>query len=398
MDLRSERIKNMAESATLAMAAKSREMKQQGLDVISLSLGEPDFKTPKHIQEGAKAAIDEGKYFGYPPVNGYADLRQAISDKFKKDNKLDYTADQIVVSNGAKQSIANVFLALLDPGDEVVVFSPFWVSYSALVELAEGTCVFIKGGIEDDFKATAAQLKAAITDKTKAIIFSSPCNPTGSVFDEAELTAIADVLKDYPNVTVISDEIYELINYGEKHVSIGAIDGMQDRTVTVNGFAKGFAMTGWRIGYIGAPTWLAKAANKIQGQITSANCSIAQRAGLTALTSPLDASYEMVEQYKLRRTMVFDLLSEIPGMEVNMPGGAFYFFPNVKSFFGKKVGDREINNASDLCIYLLEDANVSTVTGEAFGDPDCMRMSYAASEKDLKTAIARIKESLAKLA
>jgi aspartate aminotransferase len=398
MDLRSKRIKNMAESATLAMAAKSREMKQQGLDVISLSLGEPDFKTPKHIQEGAKAAIDEGKYFGYPPVNGYADLRQAISEKFKKDNNLDYTADQIVVSNGAKQSIANVFLALLDPGDEVVVFSPFWVSYSALVELAEGKCVFIKGGIEDDFKATAAQLKAAITAKTKAIIFSSPCNPTGSVFDEAELTAIADVLKDYPNVTVISDEIYELINYGEKHVSIGAIDGMQDRTVTVNGFAKGFAMTGWRIGYIGAPTWLAKAANKIQGQITSANCSIAQRAGLTALTSPLDASYEMVEQYKLRRTMVFDLLSEIPGMEVNMPGGAFYFFPNVKSFFGKKVGDREINNASDLCIYLLEDANVSTVTGEAFGDPDCMRMSYAASEKDLKTAIARIKESLAKLA
>jgi len=398
MDLRSERIKNMAESATLAMAAKSREMKQQGLDVISLSLGEPDFKTPKHIQEGAKAAIDEGKYFAYPPVNGYADLRQAISDKFKKDNNLDYTADQIVVSNGAKQSIANVFLALLDPGDEVVVFSPFWVSYSALVELAEGKCVFIKGGIEDDFKATAAQLKAAISDKTKAVIFSSPCNPTGSVFNVTELTAIADVLKGYSNITVISDEIYELINYGDKHVSIGSIEGMQDKTVTVNGFAKGFAMTGWRIGYIGAPTWLAKAANKIQGQITSANCSIAQRAGLTALTSPLDASYEMVEQYKKRRSMVYDLLSEIPGMEVNMPGGAFYFFPNVKSFFGKKVGDLTINNASDLCIYLLEDGNVSTVTGEAFGDPDCMRMSYAASEEDLKTAIARIKESLAKLA
>lgn len=398
MDLRSERIKTMAESATLAMAAKSREMKQQGLDVISLSLGEPDFKTPKHIQEGAKAAIDEGKYFAYPPVNGYADLRQAISDKFKKENNLHYTADQIVVSNGAKQSIANVFLALLDPGDEVVVFSPFWVSYSALVELAEGKCVFIKGGIEDDFKATAAQLKAAISDKTKAVIFSSPCNPTGSVFNETELKAMADVLKDYPNITVISDEIYELINYGDKHVSIGSIDGMQDKTVTVNGFAKGFAMTGWRIGYIGAPTWLAKAANKIQGQITSANCSIAQRAGLTALTSPLDASYEMVEQYKKRRSMVYDLLSEIPGLEVNMPGGAFYFFPNVKSFFGKKAGDRVINNASDLCIYLLEEAHVSTVTGEAFGDPDCMRMSYAASEEDLKTAIARIKESLAKLA
>ena len=241
MDLRSERIKSMAESATLAMAAKARELKQQGIDVISLSLGEPDFKTPKHIQEGAKAAIDEGKYFAYPPVNGYLDLRQAISDKFKKENGLDYSADQIVVSNGAKQSIANVFLAMLDPGDEVIVFSPYWVSYSALVELAEGKCVFVGGGIENDFKATAAQLKEAITDKTKALIFSSPCNPTGSVFSEQELKDIATVLKDHPNITVISDEIYELINYGEKHVSIGSIDGMQDRTVTVNGFAKGFA-------------------------------------------------------------------------------------------------------------------------------------------------------------
>lgn len=397
MDLRSERIKNMAESATLAMAAKARELKQQGVDVISLSLGEPDFKTPKHIQEGAKAAIDEGKYFAYPPVNGYLDLREAISAKFKKENNLDYSADQIVVSNGAKQSIANVFLALLDPGDEVVVFSPYWVSYSALVELAEGKCVFVNGGIENDFKPTAAQLKEAITDKTKALIFSSPCNPTGSVFSKKELEDIAEVLRDYPNIVVLSDEIYELINYGEKHYSIGALAGMIDRTVTINGFAKGFAMTGWRVGYIGAPLWLAKAANKIQGQITSANCSIAQRAALTALTTSYEPSYEMVKEYRARRDMVHGLLSEIPGVEVNMPGGAFYFFPNVSSYFGKSLDGKEIKDATDLSIYLLEDSNVSVVTGDAFGDPNCIRMSYAASEEDLKTAMARIKASLAKL-
>ena len=397
MDLRSERIKSMAESATLAMAAKARELKQQGIDVISLSLGEPDFKTPKHIQEGAKAAIDEGKYFAYPPVNGYLDLRQAISEKFKKDNGLDYTADQIVVSNGAKQSIANVFLALLDPGDEVIVFSPYWVSYSALVELAEGKCVFVNGGIENDFKATAAQLKEAITDKTKALIFSSPCNPTGSVFSEQELSEIAEVLKDHPNIVVISDEIYELINYGEKHVSIGAMPDMIERTVTINGFAKGFAMTGWRVGYIGAPLWLAKAANKIQGQITSANCSIAQRAALTALTSSYEPSYEMVKEYARRRELVHGLLSEIPGVEVNMPGGAFYFFPNVSSFFGKSVDGKVIANADDLSLYLLEDAHVSVVTGDAFGDPNCLRLSYAASEEELRTAVDRMKASLAKL-
>lgn len=398
MDLRSERIKNMAESATLAMAAKARELKQQGIDVIGLSLGEPDFKTPKHICEGAKSAIDEGKYFSYPPVNGYGDLREAISEKFKKDNNLDYSPEQIVVSNGAKQSIANVFMALLDKGDEVIVLSPFWVSYSALVELAEGKCVFVKGGIENDFKATAEQVKSAITDKTKAIIFSSPCNPTGSVFTAEELSAIAEVLEDHPNIVVLSDEIYELINYGSKHESIGAFPGMIERTVTINGFAKGFAMTGWRVGYIGAPLWLAKAANKIQGQLTSANCSIAQRAALTALTSSLEPSYEMVKEYESRRALVHGLLSDIPGMTVNMPGGAFYFFPNVSSFFGKSAGDTKINNATDLCIYLLEDARVSVVTGDAFGDPDCFRLSYAASVEDLKTAVSRIKESLAKLA
>lgn len=394
MDLRSERIKKMAESATLAMAAKAREMKQQGHDVISLSLGEPDFKTPKHIQEGAKAAIDEGKYFAYPPVNGYLDVRQAISEKFKRDNGLDYAPDQIVVSNGAKQSIANVFMALLDPGDEVIVFSPFWVSYSALIELAEGTCVYVNGELEQDFKVTPQQLKDAITSKTKAIIFSSPCNPTGSVFTKEELEGLASVLKDYPDIVVISDEIYELINYTGAHASMGTIEGMLERTVTVNGLAKGFAMTGWRVGYIGAPVWLAKAANKIQGQITSANCSIAQRASLTALTSPYEPSFEMAKEYDRRRHIVYDLLKEIPGFEVNMPQGAFYFFPDVRAWFGKG----SIQNASDFCIYILETAKVSLVTGEAFGEPKCIRLSYAASEEDLREAISRIKSALEAIA
>lgn len=397
MDLRSQRIKSMAESETLAMAAKARELKQQGVDVISLSLGEPDFKTPKHISEGAKKAIDEGKYFAYPPVNGYLDLRQAISEKFKKENGLDYSAEQIVVSNGAKQSIANVFLAILDPGDEVIIFSPFWVSYSALVELAEGKCVYIKGGIENDFKATAAQLQAAITPKTKAIIFSSPCNPTGSVFTKAELAAVAKVLEPHPNITVIADEIYELINFEAEHVSIGTMPGMLERTVTVNGFAKGFAMTGWRVGYIGAPLWLAKAANKMQGQLTSANCSIAQRAALVALTSTLEPSKEMVKEYAKRRELVYGLLKDIPGFKVNMPAGAFYFFPNVSSYYGKSVNGRKITNGGEFCMYLLEDVGVSLVTGEAFGDPECVRLSYAASEAELKEAIARMKKSLAKL-
>ena len=397
MDLRSDRIKSIPESATLAMAAKSREMKQQGIDVISLSLGEPDFKTPKHIQEGAKAAIDEEKYFAYPPVNGYLDLRQAISEKFEKENGLQYGPDQIVVSNGAKQSIANIFLSILNDGDEVVVFAPFWVSYTALIILAGGKPVFVKGGIENDFKATAAQLREAISDKTKAVIFSSPCNPTGSVFLQSELEAIAEVLTDHPDIVVIADEIYEKINFTGDHVSIGTLPGMIDRTVTVNGFSKGFAMTGWRIGYIGAPLWLAKAASKIQGQLTSANSSIAQRAGYVALTTSQEPTDEMAKAYEQRRALVYDLLKSIPGFEVNMPGGAFYFFPNVKAYFGKQVDGNVIENATDLCMYLLEDARVSLVTGEAFGDPDCVRLSYAASKEELETAISRIKESLAKL-
>jgi aspartate aminotransferase len=317
-------------------------------------------------------------------------LRKAISDKFKKDNGLDYSPDQIVVSNGAKQSISNVFYALLNPGDEVIIFTPFWVSYTAMVQLAGGTPVFIEGGIENDFKATAQQLKLAISPKTKAVIFSSPCNPTGSVFTETELKSIAEVLENHPEIICISDEIYEHINFTGKHVSIANFPGMYERTVTVNGFSKGYAMTGWRVGYIGAPVWLAKAANKIQGQYTSGNSSISQRAAYIALTEKDNSTRQMAEAYLHRRALVFDMLQEIPGWEVNMPEGAFYFFPNVKDNFNRG----KIKNASDLCMYLLEDAEVSLVTGEAFGAPECVRLSYAASEDQLKTAIKRIKSTI----
>lgn len=393
----SDRLANLEESATLAMAAKARELKEKGVNVISLSLGEPDFKTPKHIQEGAKAAIDEGKYFGYPPVNGYLDLRQAIADKFKSENGLEYGPNDIVVSNGAKQSIANVMYSLVNPGDEVIIFSPYWVSYSAIVQLTEGKAVYVKGGIESDFKVTGQQLKEAITDKTKVVIFSSPCNPTGAVFTKEELTEIADVLRAHEGIYVISDEIYEHINYTGQHVSFASLPGMHDRTITVNGFAKGFAMTGWRVGYIGAPTWIAKACNKMQGQITSANCGISQRAALTALTSDLGPTKEMAAEYLRRRDLVHGLLEGVDGFKVNMPTGAFYFFPDVSAYFGKSNGTTTIKDASDFALYILEDAHVSVVTGQAFGDPDCIRLSYAASEEDLREAINRIKTSLAKL-
>ena len=397
MEMLSDRIRNMAESATLAMAAKARELKAKGVNVISLSLGEPDFKTPKHIQEGAKDAIDTEKYFGYPPVNGYLDVRQAISDKFKRENDLAYSADQIVISNGAKQSIANIFQAIINEGDEVVVFAPFWVSYSALIELAGGIPVYVKGDIASDFKVTADQLAAAITPKTKALIFSSPCNPTGSVFTKGELEELSKVVLKHDDLVVIADEIYEHINYTGAHASIGALPGMIDRTVTVNGMAKGFAMTGRRVGYIGAPLWLAKACNKVQGQFTSANCGIAQRAAFTALTSDLGPTYEMSKEYLRRRDLVKDLLDEIPGFKTNIPQGAFYFFPDVSAYFGKSDGETTINTAGDLCIYILDHAQVSLVTGEAFGDDNCIRLSYAASEEDLREAIKRIKESLSKL-
>lgn len=397
MNIVSDRILNMTESATLAMAAKAREYKAKGINVISLSLGEPDFKTPQHIQDGAKQAIDTGKYFAYPPVNGYLDLREAISAKFKKENGLDYSADQIVVSNGAKQSIANIFQSIINEGDEVVVFSPFWVSYSALIELAGGVPVFVNGGIENDFKVTGDQFAAAITPKTKAMIFSSPCNPTGSVFTKEELESIAEVVLKHDNLIVISDEIYEHINYTGAHASIGALPGMLEKTVTVNGMAKGFAMTGWRVGYIGAPLWLAKACSKIQGQFTSANCSIAQRAAFTALTTDLAPTREMSAEYLRRRDMVKELLDEIPGVKTNMPQGAFYFFPDVSYFFGKSDGTTTINDADELALYILENAQVSVVTGGAFGAPNCIRLSYAASEQDLRNAISQMKSALAKL-
>lgn len=398
MNQLSDRINNMPESATLAMAAKAREYKSRGIDVISLSLGEPDFKTPKHIQEGAKAAIDTEKYFAYPPVSGYQDVREAIAEKFKRENNLDYSPDQIVISNGAKQSIANVFQALINEGDEVIVFSPFWVSYSALVELPGGVPVYVKGTLDNDFKVTPEQLQSAISDKTKAVIFSSPCNPTGSVFTRAELEALAKVLQQHKHIVVLADEIYEHINYTEEgHASMGAIPGMLDQTVTINGMAKGFAMTGWRVGYLGAPLWLAKACTKIQGQFTSANCSIAQRATLIALTTDLGPTKEMAKEYLRRRGLVKDLLDDIPGFRTNVPQGAFYFFPDVSAYFGKEVGGKVIANATDLSLYILEEAHVSLVTGEAFGDPNCIRLSYAASEKDLRTAIQRMKEALAKL-
>jgi aspartate aminotransferase len=393
----SNRINAIEESATLAMAAKAREFKNKGIDVINLSLGEPDFKTPQHICDAAKKAIDDGKYFSYPPVAGYQDLREALAAKYVKENNVPYKAENIVVSNGAKQSIANVMLALLNPGDEVIVFAPYWVSYDALVRLAEATPVLVKGGIENDFKVTAAQVENAITPKTKAIIFSSPCNPTGSVFSKKELESIAAVVLKHPNLLVIADEIYEHINFTGDQTSMASLPGMFDRTITVNGFAKGFAMTGWRIGYIGAPKWVADGCNKVQGQITSANCSISQRGALAAITGDLAPTKIMVQEYHKRRDIVYNLLKEIPGVKANYPTGAFYFFPDVSYYYGKKDGDRVIKNGDDFCFYMLEKGWVSLVPGGAFGDENCVRLSYAASEKELVEAMKRMKEALAVL-
>jgi aspartate aminotransferase len=397
MEQLSERIKAMEESATIAMAQKARELKSQGIDVISLSLGEPDFKTPEHVCQAAKAAIDEGKYFSYTPVPGYADLRQAIADKLKRDNQLAYSPEQIVVSTGAKQSIANTFMCLLNPGDEVIVYAPYWVSYAEIIKLAGGIPVAIEGSLENNFKATAGQLKAAITDKTKAVIFSSPCNPTGAVFSREEMQAMAEALRDHPDVVVVADEIYEHINFSGEHVSIAAMPGMMERTVTVNGFSKGFAMTGWRLGYIAAPLPIAKACSKMQGQFTSGTNSIAQRAAIAALTGDMSATREMAQAYQRRRDLVLDLLKEIPGVKTYVPNGAFYIFPDVSSYFGKSDGETTVHNASDFCMYILNKAHVSLVTGQAFGAPDCVRLSYAASDDQLREAISRIKETLAGL-
>lgn len=393
----SNRIKALAVSATLAMAAKAREFKARGIDVISLSLGEPDFKTPDFVREAAKKAIDEGKWFSYPPVPGYPELRKAIVDKLKQENGIDCNENNIVVSNGAKHSIANVMLSILNPGDEVIVYAPYWVSYVEVIKLAEGVPVVIEGGLDQDFKASAEQLEAAITDKTKAIIYSSPCNPTGAVFSEEELGAISDVVKRHDNIMVIADEIYEYINFSGVHHSIAAIPGMSDRTITVNGVSKSYAMTGWRVGYICAPEWLAKAINKMQGQVTSGVCSIAQRAAFAAILGGKETTKEMVETYKSRRQMVYDLLKSIPGMKINMPEGAFYMFPDLSAYFGKSTGEEKIENASDMAMYILNTAHVSVVTGDAFGSPKCIRISYAASDDNLREALKRIKDALEKL-
>lgn len=394
----SDRINQMEESATLAMAKKARELKSQGIDIISLSLGEPDFKTPKHIQEAAKSAIDEGKYFAYPPVAGYQDLREAIAKKLREENHIiEAKAENIVVSTGAKHSIANVFMCMLNEGDEVVIFSPYWVSYAEIIKLAGGVPVLIEGTLENNFKATAAQLKDALTDKTKAVIYSSPCNPTGSVFNKEELEAIAAIIKSKKEVYVIADEIYELINFTGQHASIASFPGMFERTITVNGFSKGYAMTGWRVGYICAPLFIAKACEKMQGQFTSGGTGIAQRAALAAISGDQQPSKEMEKAYLGRRELVLNLLRDIPGIKTHVPEGAFYFFPEVTAFFGKSSGKHHIKTSDDLCIYLLEEANVSVVTGEAFGAPDCVRLSYAASEEDLKEALSRMKKALVAL-
>ena len=390
----SDRINSLPVSQTLAMAAKARELKEQGKDIISLSLGEPDFNTPDFIKDAAIDAINEN-YNSYSPVNGYADLREAICRKFKRDNNLHYTPNQIVVSTGAKQSIANLVMVLLNPGDEVLLPAPYWVSYSALVTLAEAKYVEIPSSIETDFKITPEQLEAAITPKTKLIFFNSPNNPSGTVYSEEEFRALAKVLEKYPNIYILSDEIYEHINYGTPNFSFASIESMYDRTFTVNGVAKAFAMTGWRIGYIGAPEWIAKACNKMQGQITSgANC-IAQRATITALDAPVSKIQYMVDEFKNRRDLMIDMLSKIEGIKTNVPEGAFYIFPDVSYYFGKTIQGKTIANANDFAMLLLEDANVATVTGEAFGAPNCIRISYAASEANLIEAVKRIAEVLA---
>jgi aspartate aminotransferase len=389
--LLSERILNMATSATLAMAAKARELKAEGKDIIGLSLGEPDFNTPDFIKEAAKTAIDEN-YNSYTPVDGYAELKEAIITKFKRDNNLSYTPKQIVVSTGAKQCLANVALVLLNEGDEVILPCPYWVSYADIVKLSDGVPVEVMTSIDNDFKMTPYQLEAAITPKTKMIWFSSPCNPSGSVYSKAELRALADVLVKYPNIYVVSDEIYEHINFIGGHASMAEFDDMYDRTITINGVSKAFAMTGWRIGFLGGPEAIARACNKMQGQITSgANC-IAQRAVITALeAAPTKVQY-MIDEFEVRRDLILNLLKDIEGFSCNTPEGAFYVFPDVSAFFGKTLNGTLIKNATDFSLYLLEAALVATVTGDAFGNPNCIRISYAASQYQIKEAMSRIKK------
>ena len=383
----------MATSATLAMAAKARELREAGKDIIGLSLGEPDFNVPKFVKDAAIKAVKDN-YHSYTPVDGYGDLKNAIITKFKRDNNLSYTAHQIVVSTGAKQSLANLAMVLLNDGDEVLLPAPYWVSYSDISKLAGGIPVEIPTSIESDFKITPESLKASISSKTKMMIYSSPCNPSGSVYTKEELRALADVLIDYPEIIVISDEIYEHINFTGQHTSMAVFEDMYNRTVVVNGVSKAYSMTGWRIGYIGAPTWIARACNKMQGQITSgANC-IAQQATITALESSPEKIKYMIDAFKERRKLILNLIAEIPGFKTNTPQGAFYVFPDISYYFGKNIKGTPINTASDFSMYLLEKANVATVTGEAFGNPNCIRISYAASEEAISEACKRIKEVL----
>jgi len=393
MESLSDRINSLPVSETLAMAAKARELKNQGIDVIGLSLGEPDFNTPEFIKEAAIKAVEDN-WNSYSPVDGYADLKTAICTKFKRDNQLDYNPSQIVVSTGAKQSIANVCMVLLNPGDEVLLPAPYWVSYSAIATLAEAKSIIIPSSLETDFKITPEQLEAALTPKTKLVMFNSPNNPSGTIYTEEEYRALGKVLEKYPEVFILSDEIYEHINYGTPHFSIARIPELYDRTITVNGVAKAFAMTGWRIGYIGAPEWIAKACNKMQGQITSgANC-IAQRATIAALEAPVSKIQYMIDEFAKRRELIIDLLTAIPGIKTNQPQGAFYVFADVSFYFGKTLKGKTIANASDFALYLLEEAHVATVTGDAFGNGNCIRISYAASKEHILTAIERIANAL----
>lgn len=392
----SHRINKLSESETLAMARKSRELKAQGHDVINLSLGEPDFNTPDNIKEAAKQAIDENYSF-YSPVNGYLDLRQEICRKLQRDNNLQYTPEEIVVSTGAKQSLINALMVLVDPGDEVIVPSPYWVSYREMVKMTDGVEVNIPAGIENDFKITPQQLQDAITPKTKLFLFSSPCNPTGSVYTREELKGLAEVFEKNPHVYILSDEIYEHINFMGKHESIAQFSAIKDRVIVVNGVSKGFAMTGWRVGFIAAHAVIAGACNKLQGQFTSGTCSIAQRATLEAMRADPAQTHHMLEKFRQRRDLMLDLMKDIPGIKTNTPQGAFYIFPNVEHYFGKSNGDTTINNASDMCMYLLNQAHVALVPGDAFGDPGCIRISYATSDRLLVEAVERIKKALAAL-
>ena len=396
MNQLSARLNRLAPSATLAMSQKSGELKAQGVDVINLSVGEPDFNTPDHIKEAAKKAVDDN-YSRYSPVPGYPALRQAIADKLKRENGLDYAPSQIVCSNGAKQSVCNAVMALVGEGDEVIIPAPYWVSYPQMVLMADGTPVYVEAGIEQDFKITPEQLEAAITPRTRLLILCSPSNPTGSVYSAEELEGLAAVLRRHENVIVLSDEIYEHINYVGRHASIASCPGMKERTVLVNGVSKAYAMTGWRIGFIAAPEWIAKACSKLQGQYTSGPCSVSQMAATAAFAGPQECVEEMRRAFERRKELIVKLAKEVPGFEVNDPHGAFYLFPKCSAYFGKKCGDRVINNSMDFAMFLLEEAHVATVGGDAFGSPECFRMSYATSDENIVEALRRIKEAVARL-